>query len=125
MISDSSSRDSMHGDSQIDACGLHSRASSQTSFEGLEFFDEMRRGFEFVENRPTFYSSSIMPLLKQSISSSHQWLPMLWHVFVHEALSTRVGGDASYSFYFYSNISTAMIAPPVSIKIAVLAGIEG
>jgi serine/arginine repetitive matrix protein 2 len=53
--SDSSSRHSMHGDSRMDACSLHSRASSQTSFKGLESFDEIRRGFEFVENRPAFY----------------------------------------------------------------------
>ncbi len=53
--SDSSLRHSMHGDSRLDACSLHSRASSQTSFKGLESFDEIRRGFEFVENRPAFY----------------------------------------------------------------------
>jgi serine/arginine repetitive matrix protein 2 len=53
--SDSSSRYSMHGDSRMDAYSLHSRASSQISFKGLESFDEIRRGFEFVENRPTFY----------------------------------------------------------------------
>jgi serine/arginine repetitive matrix protein 2 len=53
--SDSSSRHSMHGDSRMDMYSLHSRASSQTSFKGLESFDEIRRGFEFVENRPTFY----------------------------------------------------------------------
>lgn len=50
--SDSSS---MHGDSRMEAYSVHSRASSQTSFKGLESFDEIRRGFEFVENRPTFY----------------------------------------------------------------------
>lgn len=53
--SDSSSRHSMRGDSRMDAYSLHSRASSQTSFKGLESFDEIRRGFEFVENRPAFY----------------------------------------------------------------------
>lgn len=53
--SDSSSRHSRHGDSRMDMYSLHSRASSQTSFKGLESFDEIRRGFEFVENRPTFY----------------------------------------------------------------------
>jgi serine/arginine repetitive matrix protein 2 len=53
--SDSSSRHSMYGDSRTDAYSLHSRASSQTSFKGLESFDEIRRGFEFVENRPAFY----------------------------------------------------------------------
>ena len=53
--SDSSSRHSMYGDPRMDAYSLHSRASSQTSFKGLESFDEIRRGFEFVENRPTFY----------------------------------------------------------------------
>lgn len=53
--SDSSSMHSMHGDSRMEAYSVHSRASSQTSFKGLESFDEIRRGFEFVENRPTFY----------------------------------------------------------------------
>jgi serine/arginine repetitive matrix protein 2 len=53
--SDSSSRHSIYGDSRMDACSLHSRASSQISFKGLESFDEIRRGFEFVENRPAFY----------------------------------------------------------------------
>ena len=53
--SDSSSRHSTHSDSRMDAYSLHSRASSQTSFRGLESFDEIRRGFEFVESRPTFY----------------------------------------------------------------------
>ena len=53
--SDSSSMRSMHGDSRVEGYSLHSRASSQTSFKGLESFDEIRRGFEFVENRPTFY----------------------------------------------------------------------
>lgn len=51
----SSSKCSMHEDSRVDACSLHSRASSQISFKGLESFDEIRRGFEFVENRPAFY----------------------------------------------------------------------
>ncbi len=50
--SDSSLR---HGDSRMDSYSLHSHASSQTSFKGLESFDEIRRGFEFVENRPAFY----------------------------------------------------------------------
>ena len=53
--SDSSLRHPMHGDSRVDTCSLHSRASSQISFKGLESFDEIRRGFEFVENRPAFY----------------------------------------------------------------------
>ena len=53
--SDSSSKYSMNRDSRGDAGSLHSRASSQTSFKGLESFDEIRRGFEFVENRPAFY----------------------------------------------------------------------
>jgi serine/arginine repetitive matrix protein 2 len=51
----SSSKCSMHEDSRVDACSSHSRASSQISFKGLESFDEIRRGFEFVENRPAFY----------------------------------------------------------------------
>ena len=53
--SDSSLRHPMYGDSRVDGCSLHSRASSQISFKGLESFDEIRRGFEFVENRPAFY----------------------------------------------------------------------
>lgn len=56
--SDSSSKRSIHGDSRGDACSSHSRASSQISFKGLETFDEIRRGFEFVENRPAFYPPS-------------------------------------------------------------------
>ena len=51
----SSLKCSMHEDSRVDACSSHSRASSQISFKGLESFDEIRRGFEFVENRPAFY----------------------------------------------------------------------
>jgi serine/arginine repetitive matrix protein 2 len=53
--SDSSLGHSIYGDSRMDVYSFHSRASSQTSFKGLESFDEIRRGFEFVENRPTFY----------------------------------------------------------------------
>jgi serine/arginine repetitive matrix protein 2 len=53
--SDSSLRHPRHSDSRLDTCSLHSRASSQISFKGLESFDEIRRGFEFVENRPAFY----------------------------------------------------------------------
>ncbi|KAI0300079.1 hypothetical protein B0F90DRAFT_1817688 [Multifurca ochricompacta] len=53
--SDSSSKCSMHEGEPVDARSSHARASSQTSFKGLESFDEIRRGFEFVEDRPTFY----------------------------------------------------------------------
>jgi len=53
--SDSSSTRSVHEDSRADAYSSHSRASSQTSFRGFESFDEIRRGFEFVDNRPAFY----------------------------------------------------------------------
>ena len=53
--SDSSSTRSVHEDSRVDAFSSHSRASSQTSFRGFESFDEIRRGFEFVDNRPAFY----------------------------------------------------------------------
>ena len=53
--SDSNSTRSMHEDLRVDAYSSHSRASSQTSFRGFESFDEIRRGFEFVDNRPAFY----------------------------------------------------------------------
>ncbi|KAI9454192.1 hypothetical protein F5148DRAFT_1288750 [Russula earlei] len=53
--SESSSKFSMHCDPRVDAGSLHSRTSSRSSFKGLESFDEIRRGFEFVENRPAFY----------------------------------------------------------------------
>lgn len=53
--SDSSSARSVHEESRVDARSSHSRASSQTSFTGLESFEEIRRGFEFVDNRPAFY----------------------------------------------------------------------
>jgi hypothetical protein len=53
--SDSSSKRSMHRDSQGDVGSLHSCASSQTSFRDLESFDEVHHGFEFVENRPACY----------------------------------------------------------------------
>ncbi|KAH9061200.1 hypothetical protein EDB87DRAFT_1682964 [Lactarius vividus] len=53
--SDPSSTRSVHEDSRADAYSSHSRASSQSSFRGLESFDEIRRGFEFVDNRPAFY----------------------------------------------------------------------
>jgi serine/arginine repetitive matrix protein 2 len=53
--SDSSSTRSTDEDSRADAYSSHSRASSQTSFRGFESFDEIRRGFEFVDNRPAFY----------------------------------------------------------------------
>ncbi|KAH9173849.1 hypothetical protein EDB89DRAFT_1905013 [Lactarius sanguifluus] len=42
-------------DSRADAYSSHSRASSHSSFRGFESFDEIRRGFEFVDNRPAFY----------------------------------------------------------------------
>ena len=53
--SDSSSTRSIHEDSRVEVYSSHSRASSQTSFKGFESFDEIRRGFEFVDNRPAFY----------------------------------------------------------------------
>ena len=53
--SDSSSARSIHEESRVDAHSSHSRASSQTSFRGFESFEEIRRGFEFVDNRPAFY----------------------------------------------------------------------
>jgi serine/arginine repetitive matrix protein 2 len=52
---DSSSAQSIHEESRADAHSSHSRASSQTSFRGFESFEEIRRGFEFVDNRPAFY----------------------------------------------------------------------
>jgi hypothetical protein len=45
----------MHRDLRGDAGSLHLCTSSQTSFGGLESFDEIHHGFAFVENRPTFY----------------------------------------------------------------------
>jgi serine/arginine repetitive matrix protein 2 len=53
--SNSSSTRSMHEDSGGDAYSSHSRASSQASFRGFESFNEIQRGFEFVDNRPAFY----------------------------------------------------------------------
>ncbi|KAI9438499.1 hypothetical protein H4582DRAFT_1948976 [Lactarius indigo] len=53
--SDPSSTLPVHEDSRADAYSSHSRASSQSSFRGFESFDEIRRGFEFVDNRPAFY----------------------------------------------------------------------
>ncbi|KAH8996246.1 hypothetical protein EDB92DRAFT_1842897 [Lactarius akahatsu] len=53
--SDPSSTRPVHEDSRADAYSSHSRASSQSSFRGFESFDEIRRGFEFVDNRPAFY----------------------------------------------------------------------
>ncbi|KZT25561.1 hypothetical protein NEOLEDRAFT_1178340 [Neolentinus lepideus HHB14362 ss-1] len=35
--------------------GVHSRQASGVSFDGLDSFDEIRRGFEFHPNRPAFY----------------------------------------------------------------------
>ncbi|KAH9055131.1 hypothetical protein EDB83DRAFT_2392057 [Lactarius deliciosus] len=52
---DPSSTRLVHEDSRADAYSSHSRASSQSSFRGFESFDEIRRGFEFVDNRPAFY----------------------------------------------------------------------
>ncbi|KAH9003289.1 hypothetical protein EDB86DRAFT_2846246 [Lactarius hatsudake] len=52
---DPSSTRPVHEDSRADAYSYHSRASSQSSFKGFESFDEIRRGFEFVDNRPAFY----------------------------------------------------------------------
>jgi serine/arginine repetitive matrix protein 2 len=171
--SDSSSRYSMHGDSRMDAYSLHSRASSQTSFKGLESFDEIRRGFEFVENRPTFYpppsfnhrrnqmprdsmisiasvssyGNVINPGVKDPFDYGYQSRPASCDMSAFMTMSTsvddtfsfirrgprrkRVDSDAS-SFYFRapgtsriprplksqfrdSIISTASIAPPVSI----------
>jgi serine/arginine repetitive matrix protein 2 len=53
--SDSISNRPMRDDPRVDTYSLHSRASSQTSFKGFESFDEIRRGFEFAESRPSFY----------------------------------------------------------------------
>ncbi|KAI0247397.1 hypothetical protein BJV78DRAFT_1339302 [Lactifluus subvellereus] len=53
--SDSGSKRPIHDDPRGNTHNTHSRASSQISFKGFESFDEIRRGFEFVENRPTFY----------------------------------------------------------------------
>ena len=171
--SDSSSRYSIYGDSRVDAFSLHSRASSQTSFKGLESFDEIRRGFEFVENRPTFYPPQsfnnrcnqmprdsmisiasvssygrvINPGVKDPFDYGHQSRPASCDMSAFVTMSTsvddtfsfirrgrrrkRVDSDAS-SFYFRapgtsriprplksqfrdSIISTASIAPPISI----------
>ncbi|CCM05311.1 uncharacterized protein FIBRA_07525 [Fibroporia radiculosa] len=58
-LSDCSSRRSTHGLPDVSysngSHGSHSRRSSELSFAGLESFDEIRRGFEFGPNRPTFY----------------------------------------------------------------------
>lgn len=53
--SDSGSKRPIHDDPRVNTDNSHSRASSQTSFKGFDSFDEIRRGFEFVENRPSFY----------------------------------------------------------------------
>ena len=171
--SDSSLRHSIYGDSRVDAFSLHSRASSQTSFKGLESFDEIRRGFEFVENRPTFYPPPLFnhrcnqmprdsmisiasvssygrvinPGVKDPFDYGHQSRPASCDMSAFVTMSTsvddtfsfirrgrrrkRVDSDAS-SFYFQapgtsriprplksqfrdSIISTASMAPPVSI----------
>ncbi|KAK0475256.1 hypothetical protein IW261DRAFT_1422569 [Armillaria novae-zelandiae] len=39
-------------------CRAHSRQVSGSSFTGLDTFEEVRRGFEFPDNRPTFYPPS-------------------------------------------------------------------
>jgi hypothetical protein len=170
----SSSKFSMHGNSRVDACSSHSRASSQLSFKGLESFDEIRRGFEFVETRPTFYPPPsfnqqrnqlprdsmisiasvssygmvINPGVQDPFDYGHQSRPASADMSAFMTMSTsvddtfsfirrgprrkRVDSDSS-SFYFRapgtsrilrplknqfrrdSVISTASIAPPVSI----------
>ena len=170
----SSSKSSLHEDSRVDACSSHSRASSQISFKGLESFDEIRRGFEFVENRPAFYPPSsfnqrcnqpprdsmmsiasvssygmvINPGVKDPFDYGYQSRPTSADMSGFVTMSTsvddtfsfirrgprrkRVDSDSS-SFYFRaprvsrilrplksqfrrdSVISTASIAPPVSI----------
>ncbi|KAK0232546.1 hypothetical protein IW262DRAFT_1725 [Armillaria fumosa] len=40
------------------ASQAHSRQVSASSFTGLDSFEEVRRGFEFPDNRPTFYPPS-------------------------------------------------------------------
>ena len=172
--SDSSSKNSMHGDSRVDACSSHSRTSSKISFNGLESFDEIRRGFEFVENRPAFYPPPsfnhrrnqlprdsmisiasvssygvvINPGIKDPFDYGYQSRPASGDMSAFMTMSTsvddtfsfirraprrkRVDSDSS-SFYFRapvtsriprplkgqfrrdSIISTASIAPPVSI----------
>lgn len=41
--------------SRLSYISSRSRTTSEASFTGLESFDEIRRGFEFGPNRPTFY----------------------------------------------------------------------
>ncbi|KAF7297196.1 hypothetical protein MIND_00952700 [Mycena indigotica] len=57
--SDSSLRRSAIGNSRASMASMHSRTRSRpasgTSFTGFDSFDEVRRGFEFHANRPTFY----------------------------------------------------------------------
>jgi len=170
----SSSKYSILGDSRVDAGSLHSRASSQISFKGLETFDEIRRGFEFAGSRPAFYPPSsfdqqrnqlprdsmisiasvssygmvINPGIKDPFDYGHQSRPASADMSAFVTMSTsvddtfsfirrgprrkRVDSDSS-SFYFRapgvsrilrplknqfrrdSVISTASIAPPVSI----------
>lgn len=62
--SDSSSKRRMRDESNASDPYRHSTASSIASFAGLESFDEVRRGFEFHDNRPAFYppqSASAIP----------------------------------------------------------------
>ncbi|KAF8269417.1 hypothetical protein EI94DRAFT_1725227 [Lactarius quietus] len=159
-------------DSRVDAHSSHSRASSQTSFRGFESFDEIRRGFEFVDNRPAFYPppfnnrrnqqprDSMMsvasvssygfvidPGLKDPFDYGYESRPASGDMSTDITMSTvddtfsfirrgphrkRVDSDSS-SFYFQapgmshiprplkghtrqdSAMSTASIAPPVSI----------
>ncbi|KAJ7058075.1 hypothetical protein C8F01DRAFT_1149410 [Mycena amicta] len=57
--SDSSLRRSAIENSRASMIGMHSRTRSRPasgiSFTGFDSFDEVRRGFEFHPNRPTFY----------------------------------------------------------------------
>jgi serine/arginine repetitive matrix protein 2 len=171
--SNSSSTRSMHEDSGGDTYSSHSRASSQASFRGFESFDEIRRGFEFVDNRPAFYPPPfntgrhqqprdsmmsiasvssygfvINPGLKDPFDYSYESRPASGDMSTVMTMSTsvddtfsfirrgphrkRVDSDSS-SFYFRapgmshisrplkghtrqdSALSTASIAPPVSI----------
>ncbi|KAK0448447.1 uncharacterized protein EV420DRAFT_843673 [Desarmillaria tabescens] len=48
----------------------HSRQVSGSSFTGLESFDEVRRGFEFPDNRPTFYPPSAAAYSKHNRQES-------------------------------------------------------
>ncbi|KAK0199510.1 hypothetical protein DFS33DRAFT_1388474 [Desarmillaria ectypa] len=48
----------------------HSRQVSGSSFTGLESFEEVRRGFEFPDNRPTFYPPSAAAYSKHNRQES-------------------------------------------------------